>query len=63
MGLPDGAKVTDSDSTISTYSSLEVCRIPGRLQGIAGAFPALGVGTEANEDFSEFEDPGVAPDL
>ena len=35
-GLPDGASVTESLSTISTYSSLLVWRTLARRQGIAG---------------------------
>ena len=37
-GLPDGAKVTVSVSTRSTYSSLEVCRTFARRHGRAGVF-------------------------
>ncbi len=35
-GLPDGARVTESVSTMSTYSSLLVCRTLARRHGIAG---------------------------
>ena len=35
-GRPDGASVTESVSTMSTYSSLLVCRTFARRQGIAG---------------------------
>lgn len=37
-GRPEGARVTDSVSTISTYISLEVCRTFARRQGRAGVF-------------------------
>lgn len=37
MGLPDGARVTDSVSTTSAYISLDVWRTFGRLHGNAGA--------------------------
>lgn len=40
IGLPEGAKITETDSTMSTYSSFDVCRTLGRLHGIAGAFDA-----------------------
>jgi hypothetical protein len=36
MGLPEGARVTEIFSRISTYSSFEVWRTFGRLHGIAG---------------------------
>jgi len=35
-GLPDGARVTESVSTMSTYSSLLVCRTLARRHGMAG---------------------------
>ena len=41
--LPDGAIVTDNVSIISTYSSLEVCRTPGRRHGMAGPVAARDV--------------------
>lgn len=35
-GRPDGAIITDKVSTISTYSSLDVCLTFARRQGSAG---------------------------
>lgn len=43
-GLPEGAKVTDSVSTMSAYISLEVWRTLDRLQGRADALLLLNVG-------------------
>jgi hypothetical protein len=42
-GLPDGARVTNSVSITSTYSSLDVCRTFALLQGSAGVFAAVPV--------------------
>lgn len=39
-GRPDGASVTERVSTMSTYSSLLVCRTLARRQGIAGPLVA-----------------------
>ena len=36
MGRPEGAKITDRFSMISTYNSLEVCRTLDLRHGIAG---------------------------
>lgn len=48
-GLPDGARVTDSVSTISAYISFDVCRTFARLHGKAGVFEAI------KDDALEFE--------
>src|SRR5579871_4400395 len=37
IGRPDGARMTDKVSTMSTYSSFDVCRTLALLQGRAGA--------------------------
>lgn len=39
-GRPEGARVTDSVSTRSTYNSLDVCRTLARRHGNAGVFAA-----------------------
>lgn len=44
-GLPDGANVTDSVSTISAYISFDVWRTFDRLQGRAGVLVLDRVGT------------------
>ena len=56
---PEGAIVTDRDSITSTYSSLDVCRTPGRRQGIAGPWFALAV---ANDCLRGLVDPMVGVD-
>ena len=58
--LPEGAIVTLSDSMMSTYNSLDVCRTPGRLQGIAGPWDALAA---ASDCFRGLEDPSVGVDV
>lgn len=63
IGLPEGAIVTDKDSTISTYSSLDVCRTPRRRQGMAGADAPFTCDGVVNEDFSEFEGPRIGEAL
>lgn len=40
-GLPDGARVTVKVSTISAYSSFEVCFTFALLHGSAGVFEAI----------------------
>jgi hypothetical protein len=57
---PEGAIVTLSDSMISTYSSLDVWRTPGRLHGIAGPWDALAA---ASDCFRGLEDPSVGVDV
>lgn len=56
-GRPDGARVTVSVSTRSTYNSFEVCRTFALLQGSAGVF-AASAPVEDNPDMPEFD--GVA---
>ena len=52
-GRPEGAKVTDSVSTKSTYNSLDVCRTFALRHGKAGVFAA----SEPDEDMADiFED-------
>jgi len=49
-GLPDGAYITESLSTMSTYSSLEVCRTFARRHGIAEPAADVGVPFCVNGD-------------
>ena len=50
---PEGAIVTESDSTISTYNSLDVCRTLGLLHRIAGPWEAA----DDNGGFKELGPP------
>ena len=59
-GLPDGARVTNSDSTMSTYSSLLVWRTFARRHGIAGP---LDVGLRLNCCFKPPEGKRAGDDL
>lgn len=52
---PEGAIVTESDSTISTYISLDVCRTLGLLHKIAGPW-------EAADDSGGFRELGPPND-
>ena len=56
-GRPDGARVTVSVSTRSTYNSFEVCRTFALLHGKAGVFAASDP-VDDNPDMPELE--GVA---
>lgn len=57
---PEGAIVTERDSMMSTYSSLEVCRTPGRRQGMAGPCDAL---PAARDCLRGLVDPSVGVDV
>lgn len=49
---------------MSTYSSLNVCRTPGRLHGIAGpCAAALAAAAVANDCFRGFDGPGDGDDV
>ena len=64
MTLPDGASITERDSTMSTYNSLEVWRTPGLRHGMAGPSAAgcvLGVG--ARDCFRVFDGPRAGEEL
>ncbi len=54
-GRPEGARVTVKVSTMSTYSSLEVCRTFALRQGRAGVL-AANAPDEDIADILEFED-------
>lgn len=56
---PEGAMVTDKVSTISTYSSLDVCRTLGLLHGIAGPCVAK---DDDNGGFNALGPPNVGVD-
>ena len=51
-GLPEGAMVTESVSTKSTYSSLDVCRTFALRHGRAGVVAA----NEPVDDMADIED-------
>jgi hypothetical protein len=61
IGLPDGAKITDRLSTMSTYSSFDVCRTLDLRHGIAG--PLLGAGGGCNFDAKLLEDDNAVEEL
>jgi hypothetical protein len=57
-GRPEGAKVTESVSTKSTYSSLEVCRTFALRHGKAGVFAANEPVEDMADIFEGAEKPG-----
>jgi hypothetical protein len=57
-GRPEGAIVTDSVSTKSTYSSLEVCRTFALRHGSAGVFAAKEPVEDMAAILEEAEKPG-----
>jgi hypothetical protein len=57
-GRPEGARVTDSVSTKSTYSSLEVCRTFALRHGRAGVFAAREPVEDMADIFEDAEKPG-----
>jgi hypothetical protein len=58
-GRPEGAKVTDSVSTKSTYNSLDVCRTFALRHGKAGVFAASEPEEDMADIFEDAEKPGL----
>ena len=59
MGWPDGARITERLSSMSTYSSFDVCRTFVLLHGMAGPLFRLGFALRADERMFEDARAGV----
>lgn len=63
IGRPDGAQTTERDSTMSTYSSLEVWRTFDLRQGIEVWLAKAGAGPGRRDEDREDEDPNAGEEL